>query len=195
MKNNRPIASPVLRLLSNLIDGSITLMPMVLIAVSISSSTEITGFLNRASLLAVFLIYPIFNTLLSSLMISTFGGTFGKLLTGTEIVDTDGNYLSFWNATWRNLIGYTVSGLLLWSGFIWILIDKERQGWHDMMAGSYVVVKNKWLAILGLAILGLILFVQLSLIKTSVNNFKSNTPFYAEIYTELQAETKNEASS
>ena len=36
-------------------------------------------------------------------------------------------------------IGYIVSALALSIGFIWIAIDKRRQGWHDKIARTYVI--------------------------------------------------------
>ena len=193
MNNHKNIASPYLRLLAYLIDICITIMPALLIIVLVSTSNDITLVLSRASLFALLLIYPVFTTVLTSLMISEFGGTFGKLLTGTSIVRSDGSNLSFWRATWRNLIGYTVSGLILWAGFIWILVDKNRQGWHDMMADSYVVVKNKLMWIIGLVVLMVTVYVQISLVKTSIRNFKSNANVYTETYMELQSEMEDEA--
>ena len=37
------------------------------------------------------------------------------------------------------LIGYGLSALALWLGYVWIIIDDERQGWHDHLAGTYVI--------------------------------------------------------
>jgi uncharacterized RDD family membrane protein YckC len=32
-----------------------------------------------------------------------------------------------------------ISGIVLLLGYAWVLIDKKRQGWHDKIAGTYVV--------------------------------------------------------
>ena len=37
------------------------------------------------------------------------------------------------------LIGYYISGAVFWLGFIWILLDARRQGWHDKIAGTVVI--------------------------------------------------------
>ena len=37
------------------------------------------------------------------------------------------------------LFGYFVSAFVFYLGFVWILVDKRRRGWHDMMAGTIVV--------------------------------------------------------
>ena len=41
-------------------------------------------------------------------------------------------------------IGYYVSLLPLGLGFLWVLWDTKKQGWHDKMAGTVVIrPKNK----------------------------------------------------
>jgi uncharacterized RDD family membrane protein YckC len=52
--------------------------------------------------------------------------------------DVDGGPLSIGQAVIR-LIGYWVSSAVLYLGFIWVLIDKRRRGWHDLIAGTVVV--------------------------------------------------------
>lgn len=37
------------------------------------------------------------------------------------------------------LIGYSVDVLGLFVGFAWILIDRRRRGWHDILAGTVVI--------------------------------------------------------
>jgi uncharacterized RDD family membrane protein YckC len=32
-----------------------------------------------------------------------------------------------------------VSSLVFYLGFIWILVDKRRRGWHDLIAGTVMV--------------------------------------------------------
>ena len=36
-------------------------------------------------------------------------------------------------------IGYFVSTFSLFLGFIWVGIDRRKQGWHDKMAGTVVI--------------------------------------------------------
>lgn len=50
----------------------------------------------------------------------------------------DGGTLSLGGGFIR-LIGYWVSAFVFYLGFIWILVDDKRQGWHDKMAGTYVI--------------------------------------------------------
>jgi uncharacterized RDD family membrane protein YckC len=66
------------------------------------------------------------------------GQTPGMMLMGIRIVSVDGSHLSFWRSV-RRLIGYIISIAFLFIGFIWVLFDDRRQGWHDKLAGTYVV--------------------------------------------------------
>ena len=38
------------------------------------------------------------------------------------------------------ICGYVVSSVFFFLGFFWIGVDKRRQGWHDKMADTLVVV-------------------------------------------------------
>jgi len=72
----------------------------------------------------------------------TSGQTPGKGLMGVRVIGVNGRPLSFVQAVVR-LIGYWVSALVFFLGFIWITIDDQRQGWHDTMARTYVIYSWK----------------------------------------------------
>ena len=40
---------------------------------------------------------------------------------------------------WVRLVGYWVSSLPLALGYIWVALDRRKQGWHDKIAGTQVV--------------------------------------------------------
>ncbi len=68
-------------------------------------------------------------------------GTPGKMATKLEIVDAvTGNSMSTGQAIGR-YFAYILAVLPLCLGFIWVGIDKRKQGWHDKLAGT-VVVRN-----------------------------------------------------
>lgn len=70
-----------------------------------------------------------------------FLGTPGKMATKLEIVDaTTGNKMSRGQAVGR-YFAYILSALPLGLGYIWIGVDKRKQGWHDKLAGT-VVLRN-----------------------------------------------------
>ena len=70
------------------------------------------------------------------------GQTPGKRAVGAMIVDAQtGAPLSVRQAVIRYL-GYFVSMLGLFIGFIWVGFDPRKQGWHDHIAGTVVVRKK-----------------------------------------------------
>jgi uncharacterized RDD family membrane protein YckC len=66
------------------------------------------------------------------------GQTPGKLLLGLRVVSRSGRPITFWQAL-RRFVGYFISAIAIYIGYLWILIDNRRQGWHDKLAGTYVV--------------------------------------------------------
>lgn len=181
MKNN--IASVWQRILSHFIDLFIAfLLPLYFLNL-ISNTTDVQTFLDSSSIGVVFIFfaYPVIYAAFISFMVSNFGGTLGKLLTGTKIVNSNGENISFWRAFFRNHIGYMISGVFLWLGFVWVFIDKERRTWHDQIADTFVITTNKFVAIFGVIFLIIVIFIELSLITKSVVNFSDNGKVYTDI--------------
>jgi uncharacterized RDD family membrane protein YckC len=54
----------------------------------------------------------------------------------------DGRRLGFARTLLRT-IAYLVSLVPLFAGFLWILVDRDRRGWHDHIAGSRVVFDHR----------------------------------------------------
>ncbi len=73
------------------------------------------------------------------LLTAAFGATLGKMALGIAVVDENGQKAGFFKVLIRETIGKIVSGLVLFLGFIWILFDGNRQGWHDKIGGTFVV--------------------------------------------------------
>ena len=70
-------------------------------------------------------------------------GTPGKMATNLKVVDAKtGNRLTSGQALGR-YFGYIISSLPLGLGFIWIAVDKKKQGWHDKLAGTVVIRSNR----------------------------------------------------
>ena len=66
------------------------------------------------------------------------GQTPGMRAMKLRVVRTDGNYISVGRAFLRN-IGFGISVLCLGLGVIWVGFDKNKQGWHDKIADTYVI--------------------------------------------------------
>lgn len=69
-----------------------------------------------------------------------YAATPGKLLLRMRIVDDrSGQPINDFQGMMR-FIGYAVSFAPVLLGFLWIGFDRKRQGWHDKLAGTVVVV-------------------------------------------------------
>ncbi|HEX6869272.1 MAG TPA: RDD family protein [Candidatus Limnocylindrales bacterium] len=55
--------------------------------------------------------------------------------------DSDGSRIG-WGPALLRVIGFWVSSVVFYVGFIWILIDKRRRGWHDLIAGTVVIKRT-----------------------------------------------------
>jgi uncharacterized RDD family membrane protein YckC len=69
-------------------------------------------------------------------------GSIGKRLCKLAVVDADGRRLSVLKALIRNF-GKILSSLAFGIGYIAILWDDHKQAWHDKMAGTYVIIRNR----------------------------------------------------
>ncbi len=65
--------------------------------------------------------------------------TLGKKLLGLKVITADNKRLTFLTVILREVIGKFISTLVILLGFVWIIFDKERQGWHDKIANTLVV--------------------------------------------------------
>jgi uncharacterized RDD family membrane protein YckC len=91
---------------------------------------QFIGLISPILFLVVLIYFVFFWTLV--------GYTPGKALLGLRIVRQDGRPLSFGRALFRYL-GYWISAIPLFMGFIWILIDRQHEGWHDKFANTHVI--------------------------------------------------------
>jgi len=70
------------------------------------------------------------------------GKTPGKMVFGLKVIRETGEPLTFGMAFLR-WIGYFLSSLPLNLGFIWIAFDGKKQGFHDKLAGTVVILDEK----------------------------------------------------
>lgn len=62
----------------------------------------------------------------------------GKMALGIRIVTIDGEPIGFGRSILR-YFGMIVASLPLGLGLFWIGWDRKKQGWHDKIAGTYVI--------------------------------------------------------
>jgi uncharacterized RDD family membrane protein YckC len=62
----------------------------------------------------------------------------GMGLLGLRLVRVNGEHVPLGRAVLR-FVGYWISALFLFIGFLWILFDRRHQGWHDKLSGTVVI--------------------------------------------------------
>ena len=67
------------------------------------------------------------------------GATPGKKMLGLRIVREDGEEPLGWGTAFMRLVGYMVSGFILYIGFLMIAFNPEKQGLHDKIAKTRVL--------------------------------------------------------
>ncbi|MFZ6647125.1 RDD family protein [Undibacterium sp. TJN25] len=115
----------------------ITVLLLVLLLVvydfkDLSSGVMLTGWTS------IFL-----NYVLPALIVLAFwilkSATPGKMAIGAKIVDADTGLPPSMRQHIIRYVGYFVSMIPFFLGFLWIVFDNRKQGWHDKMAGTVVV--------------------------------------------------------
>lgn len=66
------------------------------------------------------------------------GQTLGKMVMNIQVVKTDGTPIHGVEAIVR-YIGYSINSGILMLGWVWTMVDRDRQGWHDKIASTFVV--------------------------------------------------------
>ena len=68
-----------------------------------------------------------------------YGATPGKIAVALRIVDAKTGKTPSTGRLVVRLLCYFVSALPLYLGFLWIAVDRRKQGWHDKIAGTVVI--------------------------------------------------------
>lgn len=68
--------------------------------------------------------------------------TLGKRLLELKVIPEQGKKLALGPILMREWLGKFLSVLVLGLGFVWVVFDEKKQGWHDRLAKT-LVVKEK----------------------------------------------------
>jgi uncharacterized RDD family membrane protein YckC len=83
----------------------------------------------------VILLVPV----LYDILLWSVGGTLGQRALGMRVVNaTTGGNLGLGRSLLR-FVGLIVSTIPIYLGLIWVGFDARKQGWHDKIAGSFVL--------------------------------------------------------
>lgn len=91
-------------------------------------------YLIYTNLLTFVLGWFYFSLFLSSKM----NATLGKKLLKLQVVDLQGERNTFGKATLR-YIGYYLSAIILFIGYLMVLFRKDKRALHDLLAGTIVI--------------------------------------------------------
>lgn len=75
-------------------------------------------------------------------MTGKYGATLGKMALKLKVVTADLQPIDYGKAALRELVGKFFSIWIFGLGYLWVLWDGKKQGWHDKIAGT-VVIKTK----------------------------------------------------
>jgi len=74
------------------------------------------------------------------------GQTPGKMAMGLKVIQATGEEMTLGIAFLR-YVGSIVSSLCFLLGYIWVAFDRRKQGWHDKIAGTVVILKGNRVSI------------------------------------------------
>lgn len=129
------------RFFALIVDAIIISIPVLLIATSLGLGNVESGDgsfsvnLGGGGILLNIGIAVLYETILLTLLS---GRTIGKLILGVHVVGTNGRRISFGQALGRSLMKQ-VSLFAFGLGCLWVAFDRNKQGWHDKVASTYVV--------------------------------------------------------
>lgn len=147
---NVQLASLRRRWVAIVIDGIIVAIATVLLLVSSGAMASLDAAVLGNDELAMSEAFSQFqsNTLTSNIVVSAIynvvlmvlfnGQTLGKMLLKLRVIKKRGGRITILDAILRNVVGYTISQIFL-VGYLWAVFDREKQAWHDKMAGTVVV--------------------------------------------------------
>lgn len=102
---------------------------------------DFTTYLTRIGIASAvtFVLTWLYYALMES---SKYRATLGKLVLGIVVTDMDGQRISFGRATGR-YFAKIISQIILFIGYLMIAFTEKKQGLHDIIADTLVVVKQK----------------------------------------------------
>ncbi|MBM7643958.1 putative RDD family membrane protein YckC [Scopulibacillus daqui] len=130
-----------IRFLAVILDGIFVffaIFVLVFIGELISALTE------TASIGIIFIIIAYIGAILYQVVLpaTQLQGTLGKYILGLKIIHQNGNRIGIGRSICRSL-SCTLSGMILYIGYMMAGFTKEKTALHDMICSTYVVYKNK----------------------------------------------------
>lgn len=109
---------------------------------------DVSSLLQSGETLAIAIaVFLIFINVITTILLWLFyfvgswvlvGQTLGKNIMGLRVVAYDGNLITVKYAFIR-YIGYWLSAIPFFLGYLWVLVDDDRRAWHDKLAKTNVI--------------------------------------------------------
>lgn len=125
----------ILTVLLLMAGGALAPLEAALVSADEASITAAFSSFQSHTLAVNLLVSGIYN---AALMVFFNGQTLGKMMLRLRVIKKRGGRITLLDALLRNVFGYMISQIFL-LGYLWALFDREKQAWHDKMAGTVVV--------------------------------------------------------
>lgn len=114
---------------------------VLMVVTFVLSSFSKKSIVGSNAMLAAFYIAAVALFALNFVLLASRGGqTVGKRLVGIRIVRENGEPVGMVSVLLRHCVGYVLSALGAFLGFLWVIWDVKYQGWHDKIARTLVVL-------------------------------------------------------
>jgi uncharacterized RDD family membrane protein YckC len=135
-----------IRLAATIIDNVILYLLAVILStvglIALGMGSSGIELLNEDEMMQLFGPLYLFNAIITIVYYTYFHGvtgqTPGKMVCKLKVVNRNGEPIGYARAFLR-WIGYIISSFVFCLGFLWVVWDKNKQGWHDKIAKSYVI--------------------------------------------------------
>ncbi len=84
-------------------------------------------------------VFPIIFISYHTIFTYKLGQTPGKMLLGLQVVDVNDYRPTLKQILLREVIGKAFVFMVMFVGFLWVLWDPKKRGWHDYIGGTYVI--------------------------------------------------------
>ena len=97
------------------------------------------GFLSGTLAMIMFALLFLLQFIYFGYFWSKDGQSIGMRWLHIRVVRQGSEDLSFWRAAFRGSLGYWISGVVFYLGYLWALWDKDAETWHDKIFDTWVV--------------------------------------------------------
>lgn len=125
------------RLIAAIIDGFIVFAVQFVLTLPFPKAAS--GIQSNTGAMVAQLVGTLFALIYYVYFIYKEGATPGKKMMKIRVIREDGQPITVVTAILREVVGKFVSGIVIFLGYLWVLWDKKKQAWHDMIAGTVVV--------------------------------------------------------